>query len=59
MLTIAPQIWLPRDPLGLSDEAVKNARAHNISITDRDATIDDKGKVRISRDSIPGTEFDE
>lgn len=52
------QIWLPKDALGLSDEAVKNARAHDIDITNKDATIDSKGKIHISRDSIPGTDQD-
>ena len=53
------QIWLPQDALGISDEAVRNARALRINITSRDATIDAKGKIQISRSSIPGTDHDQ
>lgn len=52
-----PTIWLPRDPLGLSQEAVSRARRRNVLITDDDATIDEKGKVDITRDTVPGEDF--
>jgi hypothetical protein len=52
-----PTIWLPRDKLGISEEAVRNARQRGIDITDSDAKIDDKGKIEIFRDTVPGTDF--
>ena len=52
-----PTVWLPNDQLGLSREAVERARRRNVLITDDDATIDEKGKVDISRDTVPGEDF--
>ena len=52
-----PTIWLPKDKFGISEEAVRNARQRGIDITDEDAKIDDKGKIEIFRDTIPGTDF--
>ena len=52
-----PTIWLPRDNLGISKEAVRNARARGIDITDQDADINEKGKVDIHRDTVPGLDF--
>ena len=53
-----PTVWLPRDNLGLSHEAVRRGRKHGVLITDDDATIDEKGKVDITRDTQPGETFD-
>jgi hypothetical protein len=52
-----PTVWLPRDQLGLSKEAVERGRRRNILITDDDATIDEKAKVEITRDTVPGEDF--
>ena len=52
-----PTIWLPKDSLGLSSEAVQNARARGIDITDQEADINDKGKLEIYRDTVPGLDF--
>jgi hypothetical protein len=52
-----PTVWLPRDQLGLSKEAVERGRRRNILITDDDATIDEKAKVEITRDAVPGEDF--
>ena len=52
-----PTVWLPRDQLGLSKEAVERARRRNVLITDENATIDEKGKVDISTDEVPGEDF--
>jgi hypothetical protein len=55
-----PVIWLPRDELGLADEAVHVARKRGIAITDEDSTISsDKGHITISRDTLPGNDFEE
>ena len=53
-----PMLWLPRDQLGLSAEQVSKARSHGVSITDEDATIDEKAKIEIQRDTLPGQDFD-
>jgi hypothetical protein len=53
-----PMLWLPRDQLGLSAEQVSKARSHGIDITDEDATIDQKAKIEIQRDTLPGQDFD-
>lgn len=50
-------IWLPRDKLGLSQDAVERARRRNILITDEHATINEKGKVDIDTDELPGEDF--
>lgn len=55
-----PVIWLPRDELGLADEAVHVARKRGIAITDEDSVISpDKGQITISRDTLPGNDFEE
>lgn len=53
-----PTLWLPRDQLGLSAEQVSKARSHGVDITDEDATIDQKAKIEIQRDTLPGQDFD-
>jgi len=52
-----PTIWLPRDPLNISQDAVRRAKAKGILITDDDATLDNKGKLDISRETVPGEDF--
>lgn len=53
-----PKLWIPRDQLGLSAEQVQKARSHGVDITDEDATIDEKAKLEIQRDTLPGRDFD-
>lgn len=53
-----PKLWLPRDQLGLSAEQVQKAREHGVDITDEDATIDQKAKLELQRDTLPGQDFD-
>lgn len=53
-----PTLWLPRDELGISNEQVMNARMRGVDMTDGDATINQKGKVDIQRDTLPGQPFD-
>lgn len=53
-----PTLWLPRDQLGLSAEQVQKARSHGVDITDEDATIDEKAKLKLQRDTLPGQDFD-
>lgn len=53
-----PTLWLPRDQLGLSAEQVSKARSHGVDITDEDATVNEKGKIEIQRDTLPGQDFD-
>jgi len=53
-----PTVWLPRDQLGLSREAVERARARGVQITDEDATIDNDGKIDIQTDELPGEDHD-
>ncbi|KAK9898455.1 DUF221-domain-containing protein [Cystobasidium minutum MCA 4210] len=53
-----PTLWLPRDELGISNEQVLKASAHGVNITDHDATITQKGKIEIQRDTLPGQGFD-
>jgi hypothetical protein len=53
-----PKLWIPRDRHGLSTEQVSSARGHGVDITDEDATIDEKAKVEIQRDTLPGQGFD-
>jgi len=50
--------WLPRDKLGLSQDAIRSARAKGIDATDEDAIINDKGKIEVFRDTLPGQSFD-
>jgi len=57
ILMFVLQVWLPRDPLNISQDAVRRARAKGILITDDDATLDNKGKVDISRETVPGEDF--
>ena len=53
-----PTVWLPRDNLGLSREAVERARKRGVRITDEDATIDDEGTVDIQTMEPPGEDHD-
>lgn len=54
-----PTIWLVRDDVGISDEAIKNARAHGIDATNEDARFNEKGKIEILREDLPGNDFDQ
>ncbi|KAK9898454.1 DUF221-domain-containing protein [Cystobasidium minutum MCA 4210] len=53
-----PTLWLPRDNLGLSAEQVSKARSHGVDITDEDATMNEKAKIELQRDTLPGQDFD-
>ena len=50
--------WIPQDKLGLSRDAIARANAKGIDMTDTDASINDKGKIEVSRGTLPGVDFD-
>lgn len=54
-----PTIWLPRDKLGISQEAIAEAQKRNIDMTDEDARLNEKGKIEVSRPTLPGTPWPE
>lgn len=53
-----PMLWIPRDELGLSPEQISKARGHGVDITDDGATLDNKAKLELQRDTLPGQGFD-
>ncbi|ODV94923.1 hypothetical protein PACTADRAFT_86113 [Pachysolen tannophilus NRRL Y-2460] len=40
-----PQIWVPRDNLGLSTIQIEKAKENGVFVTDENAAIDEKGKI--------------
>lgn len=52
-----PTVWLPRDKLGISQQAVERGHRRNVLITDEHASINEKGKVDIDTDELPGEDF--
>lgn len=52
-----PTVWIIHDDLGISSEAVRNARARGVDMTDEDTSINEKGKVKIHTKTLPGLDW--
>ena len=47
-----PEIWIPKDIFGLSDEIIRRTQLDDINITNEYATLDTSGKISVSRTLI-------
>ena len=48
-----PVIWIPNDPLGISDDEILRIRQRysNVSVSNEHAVIEGKGRVKVTRDT--------
>lgn len=53
-----PTVWLIKDDLGISDEAIRNAKAHGVDATNVDTGFNEKGRIEVHSEELPGHDFD-